>query len=296
MIMFDPKNANAFNPKWNQNQIRSNPNSATAKQAQAQLDAYKAWKGKSTQPAGAAPQTTTPSSASTSQPQGFFSAGNQFGQAANDAWQKQSDWINQNQPNFDNVAKLPGAEDFSAERNRIETDMFNHQKQDLDTRYKQESDDFEQKMANQGVDIGSPRYQREKELFERGRNQAYTDARFGAMQNAGAEQSRLFGDAMSAHQQGTRDVSDLRTLRTNDLAALLNPAFSAQQGINQQNEANTNRAFTRSENDRTRQFQKSENAKTRSAQARASGGGGNSLDMNSLLELIKSLTGEDLKG
>lgn len=291
--MFDPKQADAFNSKWNQNQIRRNPNSSAAKTAQAQLDAWNAWKAKSKQPAGPTPAPQDPTQSAT--PQGFFSAGDQFGQTANDAFQKQADFINQNPVNFDNVAKLPGADDFSADRSRIENDLYSRARQDLDTRYKQESDDFEQRMANEGVDIGSPRYQRERELFDRSRNQAYSDARFGAMTNAGSEQSRMFRDALSAHQQGTKDISDQRTLRINDLASLLNPAFTAQQGINSQNEAAANRQFTHDENVLNRNFTKKENALSRAKAGSGGGGDGGGLDINALIGLIKAMTGEDLK-
>lgn len=296
MIMFDPKQASQFNSKWNQNQIRMNPNSATAKTAQQQLDAWNAWKKKSAQvPAVQGSPQQQAADPAAQQQQGFFSAGNQFGQGATDAWQKQADWINQNQPNFDSLGKLPGAEDFSADRARVENDLFSHAKQDLDTRYKQETDDFEQRMANQGIDIGSQRYQRERELFDRGRNQAYSDARFGAMKDAGAEQSRLFQDALSSRQQGANEAINLRTMRINDLASILNPALTAQQSINQQREANANRQFTASENQRQRNFTQRENALTRAASRRNAGGGQN-LDINQLLELVKQLSGEDLKG
>jgi len=295
MIMFNAKQANQFNSKWNQNQIRNNPNSAAAKTAQQQLDAWQAWKKKSQTPAVQGnPAQSDP--AASQQQQGFFSAGNQFGQGATDAWQKQADWINQNQPSFDSLGKLPGADDFTAEKARVENEMFSRAKGDLDTRYQQESSDFEQRMANEGVDIGTPRYQREKELFERSRNQAYSDARFGAMQNAGAEQSRLFQDALSAHQQGASDTVNLRTMRINDLASILNPALTAQQSINQQREADANRNFTQTENNKQRNFTKRENALTRRAQGRNSGGGGGgALDINQLLGLIGQLTGENLK-
>lgn len=300
MITFNPNNAGAFNSGWVKNKINTlkqgNPNNPEIARHQQQLDAWQAWRKKSAQ-APAVQGSPAQSDPAASQQQGFFSAGNQFGQGANEAWQKQADWINQNQPNFDNLGKLPGADDFTAEKARVENEMFSRAKGDLDTRYKQESDDFEQRMANQGVDIGSPRYQREKELFERSRNQAYSDARFGAMQNAGAEQSRLFQDALSAHQQGASDTVNLRTMRINDLASILNPALTAQQSINQQRESDTNRNFTQTENERQRRFTKRENALTRAAQRKMGGGGGESqLDIGQMLELIKQLSGEDLKG
>lgn len=78
------------------------------------------------------------------------------------------------------------------DRQRIEDAALQHAKADLDPYYAQATKDFEQQMANQGVDIGSQRYQREKELFLKGRDNAYNDARFKAMTYGGEEQSRYY--------------------------------------------------------------------------------------------------------
>lgn len=80
------------------------------------------------------------------------------------------------------------------DRQRIEQSMLERAKADLDPFYAQATRDFEQSMSNQGVDIGTPRYQREKELFLKGRDTAYNDARFRAMQAGGEEQSRYLQD------------------------------------------------------------------------------------------------------
>lgn len=171
---------------------------------------------------------------------GLFSAGNAFGQAAGDAYKNTNQWLNNNPANYDNAPKLPGVDDFSADRQRIEQALMGRAKGELDTRYGQEGDAFEQRMANEGVDIGSERYRREKALFEKGRNEAYNDANFRAMLAGGDEQSRLFGMGMSARQQAVSEADSLRNSRLAEMAALLDPALKMEGLINEKDIANQN--------------------------------------------------------
>lgn len=174
------------------------------------------------------------------QKQGLFSAGNAFGQAASDAYTNTQQYLQNNPANYDNAPKLPGVDDFSADRQRIEQAMLGRAKGELDTRYGQESDAFEQRMANEGVDIGSEKYKREKALFEKSRNEAYNDAGFRAMLAGGDEQSRLFGMGLSARQQAVSEADSLRSSRLAEMAALLNPALTMEGLINEKDIANQN--------------------------------------------------------
>jgi hypothetical protein len=166
---------------------------------------------------------------------GLFSAGNAFGQAAGQSYNNTAQWLQNNPANYDNAPKLPGVDDFSADRQRIEQALIGRAKGELDTRYGQESADFEQRMANEGVDIGSERYKREKALFEKGRNEAYNDANFRAMLAGGDEQSRLFGMGMSARQQAVSETDNLRNSRLAEMAAILNPALEMEGLITNRN-------------------------------------------------------------
>jgi len=165
--------------------------------------------------------------------QGLFSAGNAFGQAAGNAYQQQAQWLQQNQPNYDGAPKLPGVDDFSADRQRIEQSMFGRARGELDQRYSQETDAFNQRMANEGVDIGSVRYQREKALFDKSRNEAYNDAQFRSMLAGGEEQSRLFGMGLQSRQQSVAESDALRNSRREDMASLVNPAMQMEGFLNQ---------------------------------------------------------------
>ena len=185
---------------------------------------------------GSAPQQPQPKNANGQQ--GLFSAGNAFGQTASQAYNNTQQWLQNNPANYDNAPKLPGVDDFSADRQRIEQALMGRAKGELDTRYASESDAFEQRMANEGVDIGSEKYKKEKALFEKGRGEAYNDANFRAMLAGGDEQSRLFGMGMQARQQSVSETDALRNSRLNEMAALLNPAMQMEGFINERDIAN----------------------------------------------------------
>lgn len=261
--------------------------------------------------------------------QGMFSAGNAFGQAAGDAYNSTNEWLKANPLNYDNAPKLPGVDDFSADRQRIEGAMLGRAKGELDTRYAQETQDFEQQMANQGIDIGSERYKRERALFDKSRNEAYNDAGFRAMIAGGDEQSRLFNMGLSARQQAVSEADSLHNSRLTDLAAILNPALTMEGIVSQRDTANLDRSsretlarmqdetqrygydksFLTGQLDRDQRaklqdddqdFRRKESKEDRKVQRegirRSGGGGGGNLDVNALIALFEKLTGEKLAG
>ena len=312
MPMFDPyagggstPNWSGFDPKRVQTRIsylqKVRPKDASIGKFQGLLKQYNDYMADQGQGGNQGSGGTTTTGSGTDY--GFYT-NNPFGQSATDAYNQYSDWSKNNQPNFDNVAKLPGADDFAAERQRIEGELYGRAQGDLDKRYKTLSDEFEQTMANQGVDIGSERYKQEKELFLRGRDQAYSDARFDALKNAGAEQSRLFGDAMSARQQGVDEATSLRTQRLADLAAMINPSLNLAQLGSQQESEKRRIDAERELQERDQSFRSRENRKDRSIKLReiakigsgGGGGGGGALDINKILEIVEKLTGQRLGG
>lgn len=283
------------------------------------------------QPTGQAPATPNKPTGT-----GMFSAGNAFGQKAMDAYNNTEEWLSKNPASYDNAPKLPGVDDFSADRQRIEQALMGRAKGELDTRYGQESQDFEQRMANEGVDIGSEKYKREKALFEKSRNEAYNDANFRAMLAGGDEQSRLFGMGLSARQQAVTETDNLRAARLAELAALVNPAIAAEEnfttrygydkqaetaGLDRTSRENLARqadetqrygydkSFLSGQLDRDQRtklqdddqaFRKGENKEDRKVQReqirRASGGNGGTLDINALIAIFEKITGEKLSG
>jgi hypothetical protein len=182
-----------------------------------------------TQQGGAAPTGQQPT---TGKPTGLFSAGNAFGQAAGTAYNNTANYLQSNPLNYSAAPALPGVNDFSGDRQRIEQALLGRATTQLDTRYRDETAAFEQRMANEGVDIGSDRYRKEKEAFERDRGEAYNDATFRAMLAGGDEQTRLFGLALKAREQAVTEADALHASRLSDMAALLNPALKIEELLN----------------------------------------------------------------
>lgn len=235
-----------------------------------------------TAPAAAQVTQTSKAKAPATQ-QGLFAAGGALQDTTASAVNAFGNYIKSNPYSYSGAPAIPSVNDFSADRQRIEDTLFNHTKQDLDTRYNNESAAFEQRMANEGVDIGTPRYKMEKELFEKGRNQAYNDARYQAIVGGAAEQDRMFNNALAARKLMTSEDDNLRTARVNDLAALLTPATAANNAATTEKIAADERNFKKKENAKDRQVKREE--------IRAAGDGG-AMDLPSMIKIIEQLTGE----
>lgn len=128
------------------------------------------------------------------------------------------------------VGKIPGTDDFSADRRRYEDAIMSRNNTDFD----RQQESLNQTLANQGVTPGSDAYNRAYDQF----NRAKVDARNQATLAGGQEQSRMFGlgsqaeaqrfgEQMGANQfgnqarqQGIQEQSYLRQLPLNELNAL----------------------------------------------------------------------------
>ena len=108
---------------------------------------------------------------------------------------------------FAGVNDLPGVDDFSAERGRVEDAVYGRHAARLDPRFEEERRSLETKLANQGIPVGSEAWTAEMERFDRSRNDAYAAARSDAITSGGTEQSRMFGLGMAAHQAGVNDAA-----------------------------------------------------------------------------------------
>jgi hypothetical protein len=104
---------------------------------------------------------------------------------------------------------------------QVQDAVYGRNTQYLDPQFQQGQHDLENKLANQGIPVGSEAYDREMANFGRQKQQAYGDARDAAIQAGGAEQSRAFGVSQAAHQQGVADLTTQRTQPMNELAAYL---------------------------------------------------------------------------
>lgn len=91
--------------------------------------------------------------------------------------------------------------DFSAERQRIEDQVYNQQTKRLDERFGREREQMAQQLANQGIPMGSEAYNNAMKDFDMRRNDAYESARGQAMQMGGQEADRLYSQATGARGQ-----------------------------------------------------------------------------------------------
>lgn len=100
------------------------------------------------------------------------------------------------------LADLPGVNDFSAERQKVEDALYNRATARLDPRFEQDKRELETRLANQGITQGSDAYATAMGNFGRSRNDAYSSAMNDAILAGGGEQSRMFGLGLQARQQG----------------------------------------------------------------------------------------------
>lgn len=115
--------------------------------------------------------------------------------------------------NFDGLGAAPLPTDFSADRQKYEDALM----QRLNPQIERDRSSLEARLTNQGLRAGSTAYN--DAASELGRNA--NDARLGAILNAGSEQSRMFGLASTARQQGIQEILTRRNQPINEISALM---------------------------------------------------------------------------
>lgn len=116
-------------------------------------------------------------------------------------------------------------------RQRVEDALYKRSTSRLDPQFLQGERDFETQMATRGIPVGSEAYNLAKQNMDRAKTDAYGAARDSAIAGGGSEETRSFGLAQSARQQGISDRLLERQQPMNELAALLqgSPALGTQQ-------------------------------------------------------------------
>lgn len=117
--------------------------------------------------------------------------------------------------------------DFSADRQRIEGDLYDRYSEKLGREWERRREDHMQTLADRGIPMGSEAWNRELESFDEREGQAYDQAMTRSIETGGTEQSRLYG--MSLQDLGAQ--MDVRNLyggeRERDFAAQLNQEQNA---------------------------------------------------------------------
>lgn len=100
--------------------------------------------------------------------------------------------------------------------------VYNEQKRHLDPQFQAQEADFRQRMVNQGIQEGTPAFDKAYANFERSRNDAYSSARNQSLAQALGAQGQFFGQNLANSQMGLQ-------------ASMANAANSLQaQGMNMQ--------------------------------------------------------------
>lgn len=132
---------------------------------------------------------------------------------------------------------IPGANDFSGERQRVEDAVYGRATSDLDPQYQQREDATRTRLLNSGNTEGSEAWRNEMGNFERERQGAYDQARNSAILAGGNEQSRLLADALSARNTMSGEKFNQGNFANN--AATASNAYGLQARGQATDEANT---------------------------------------------------------
>lgn len=125
--------------------------------------------------------------------------------------QLQSDIANAGQ-----IQHSVGPADLAADGQRVADSVYGQATSRLDPQFKNQQNDFEARMAAQGIPVGSEAYNRQADQNARDKTDAYNDANFRAIQAGGAEQSRLFGLDLSKGQFANQAQDQQYTQNTGD--------------------------------------------------------------------------------
>lgn len=131
---------------------------------------------------------------------------------------------------FSGLPALPTPD--AANRNLVTDAVYGQQSRYLDPQYSQGFSDLTSNLANQGIMEGSDAYNRAMNNFNLQKTAAYGDARDRAIQEGGAEQSRLYNLDLSGRNQGI-----------NEILAQRNAPLQALQSLSGINAGNTSGLF-----------------------------------------------------
>lgn len=120
--------------------------------------------------------------------------------------------------NYDSAPAMPTANE--ATRQRVEDALYGRSTARLDPRFSQGQDQLNSSLAAQGITQGSEAYNRELQNFNNAKNDAYSSAMNDAITGSDDAMQRLFGMELQARQQGVNEANTLRTLPTQEAAAL----------------------------------------------------------------------------
>lgn len=109
-------------------------------------------------------------------------------------------------------ARIPGAQDFGGERQRVENSLYDRFASRADTQWNDRQRGLEGQLRDQGLVPGTEAYSNAMRDLNFGRNDAYQAAAREAVAGGGAEQSRMLADALRIRgvqgAEGQQDVQN----------------------------------------------------------------------------------------
>lgn len=96
-----------------------------------------------------------------------------------------------------NIQNSIGPTDFTADRQAITDNVWNQALSRLDPMYGQQQNQLDTRLANQGIGINSAAYGNAQDTFGRGKNDAYNQALYGAIDQGAQEQNTLFNQSLA---------------------------------------------------------------------------------------------------
>jgi hypothetical protein len=117
--------------------------------------------------------------------------------------------VGQTDVDLSGISKIPGLDDYSADRQRVEDSYYDRSAKRLDDQFGRLDDSTRTQLLNQGLTEGSEGWNRAMKDLSNQRTDAYGDARDRAIQAGGQEQSRMFGDALAGRQEGVGEQFNL---------------------------------------------------------------------------------------
>jgi len=112
-------------------------------------------------------------------------------------------------------------ENYSADRDKIQGELYDRSMTRLEPQFQRDTAGLENKLINQGLTRGSEAFDQALKENQYGINDARNSAMQSAIQQAGNEQSRLFGLNLQGRQQGIQEQSLERSQPINEIATLL---------------------------------------------------------------------------
>lgn len=121
----------------------------------------------------------------------------------------------------------PMSQDYQGEANRVENDIYGKYARDLDQNFARQQEALRAQLLNSGASIGSEKYTRAMQDFERSKADAYGNARTNAIAAGRDQGNYLLNQELQRRQQPLSEMSTLQS----QVRGPQNPSFSGNYNV-----------------------------------------------------------------